>query len=483
MRDYIQFLYNGEIIVERHIDPTQSVLEYLRTRLGQTGTKEGCAEGDCGACTVVLGEWINGQIQYRAINACIVFVPTLDGKELVSIENLGTPQNPHPIQEALAERHGSQCGFCTPGFVMSLYAMAQNPQTPSRQQVNEALAGNLCRCTGYGPIIETAMHLNPAENPKIGEGDSAVKIKTLQSDETVHLSANIYGDDKQIFIPKTQSELMKLLEKYPDAVLLAGGTDIGLWVNKQHRVISTLIFLGEIKSLGQIKTNKNEIQIGAGVKYTDALSMFEQFYPEMARVMRRIGSTQIRNVGTIGGNIANGSPIGDMPPMLIAAGADVILASANAERRIALEEFFIDYGKQDLRKGEYLKTICLPKPDKHQMFFAYKISKRFEQDISAVCMGMSFKLESGICKKVRIAFGGMAATPKRATMAQHALENQNWSAEAIYAAMTALDQDFTPINDMRASKTYRMDVAKNLLLKAWHEHQSGGTIQVLEADI
>ncbi|HHL43283.1 MAG TPA: xanthine dehydrogenase small subunit, partial [Hellea balneolensis] len=417
MRDTIRFLYNGEVITEHHLDPTMNVLEYLRTRLGQTGTKEGCAEGDCGACTVVLGELEDGTLRYRAINACIVFVPVLDGKELITTESLGTPDAPHPIQKALAENHGSQCGFCTPGFVMSLYALGQSDQPPTRENVNEALAGNLCRCTGYGPIIDTAMTMAPTR----ATHKHIDTLKALQSDETVHLRANIHGDEKQIFIPKTEAELARLLSECPDAVLLAGGTDIGLWVNKQHRVLPTVIYLGQISSLNKIRKTDTHIRIGAGVKYSDALPLLGQFYPDMDTVMRRIGSTQIRNLGTIGGNIANGSPIGDMPPLLIAAGAELTLASLQGQRTLALEDYFIDYGQQDLRTGEYVQSITIPKPGAQQEFFAYKISKRFEQDISAVCMAMSFDLVDGICENVRIAFGGMAATPKRASTTEQAL--------------------------------------------------------------
>lgn len=478
MRNHIQFLLNGEIITERHLDPTMTVLQYLRERRMQTGTKEGCAEGDCGACTVVLGELVDGKIRSRSVNTCILFMGTLDGKEIRTVEGLGTPNAPHEIQQLVAKKHGSQCGFCTPGIVMSLVALQADDAPMTCDTIDEALAGNLCRCTGYGPIIDAAM----AMGSEAKTNDNAALLTSLQHGETVKLSANIYGIEKQFYDPKTIEELTHLVEKNPDATLLAGGTDIGLWVTKHHKTIRTIIYLGNVAELNTTAQTKDAIHIGAGVKYADAITMLGMFYPHMDTVIRRIGAAQVRNLGTIGGNIANGSPIGDMPPLLIAAGAKLVLQSGKGERTIPLENYFIDYGKQDLRKGEIVKSIFVPKPNVHQNYYAYKISKRFESDISAVCMAMSFDLVDGICSTVRIAYGGMAATPKRAIAAEKMLEGNDWTEKNIRSAMGALSADFTPIDDMRATKNYRMQVAQNLILKAFLEDLSGNALHVLGAN-
>ena len=476
-RAYIEFLLDGDVVRETHLDPTMSVLQYLRERRMRTGTKEGCAEGDCGACTVVLGELVDGKVRYRSVNACILFVPTLDGKELRTVESLGTPEQPHDIQKLVADKNASQCGFCTPGIVMSLHALQMDDLPYTKDNIDEALAGNLCRCTGYGPIIDAAMAMKPA--PEIV--DNLAKHQALQHDDLIEFSATIHGTPKHFFTPKTIEQLASLVQTHKDATLLAGGTDIGLWVTKHHMVLDKIIYLGSISALETFEETDAAYIVGAGVKYTDACAQLGVLYPDMDAVIRRIGAAQIRNLGTIGGNIANGSPIGDMPPMLIAARAKLVLQSGAKERTIPLEDFFIDYGKQDLRAGEFVKTIIVPKLGPDQHFFAYKISKRFESDISALLMGMSFDLKDGICSHVRIAFGGMAATPKRAARAESMLESKAWSEANVRTAMTALEDDFAPISDMRASQDYRMNVAKNLILKAWLEHEAQGPLQVLEA--
>jgi xanthine dehydrogenase small subunit len=475
-RDYIEFLLDGERIKLTHIDPTMTILRYLRERRGRIGTKEGCAEGDCGACTVVLTELKNGKVQHKAINACIVFMPTLDGKELRTVESIGTADKPHKVQKTMAEKHASQCGFCTPGFVMSLYAFQLSGNSPTRKNVDEALAGNLCRCTGYGPIIDAAMDLGAPDDVP----NPTKQLNALQHDDLIEFCADIYGDCKTFFIPKTLTQLTRAATENPDAVFLAGGTDVGLWVTKQHRVLDKIIYLGDVSELNQIKASDDEIEICAGVKYSDALDLLENLYPDMGAVMRRLGSVQIRNLGTIGGNIANGSPIGDMPPLLIAAGADLVLQYGDQERTLALEDFFLEYGKQDRKPGEFVKSIRVPRPSAKQKFYGYKISKRFEQDISALCVGISFNLIDDICHDVRIAYGGMAATPKRATRCEAALTGQSWSINNVENAMTELEQDFTPISDMRASADYRMKTAKNLLMKAYLETNTDQTLRVLE---
>ncbi len=479
MRDHIQFLLNGEAVTERHLDPTMTVLQYLRERRMQTGTKEGCAEGDCGACTVVLSELVDGKVRSRSVNACILFMGTLDGKEIRTVESLGTPDAPHEIQQLVAEKHVSQCGFCTPGIVMSLTALQASGTQKTKENIGEALAGNLCRCTGYGPIIDAAMAMTTDTNTN----DTSAELSALRHDETVELSANVYGIEKRLYDPKTLDQLTRLITEHPIATLLAGGTDIGLWVTKHHKTLNKIIYLGNVEALNTIIEDDDVLNIGAGIKYADAINQLGALYPHMNTVMRRIGAAQVRNLGTIGGNIANGSPIGDMPPLLIAADAKLVLHSKEDERTIPLQDYFIDYGQQDLRTGEFVKSIIIPKPRTSQNYYAYKISKRFESDISAVCMAMSFDLVNGICSNVRIAYGGMAATPKRAEAAEIILEGHNWSEENVRKAMAVLTSDFTPIDDMRASKNYRMQVAQNLILKAWLEQQSDAPLHVLGADI
>jgi xanthine dehydrogenase small subunit len=477
VRNYIQFLLNGETITERNLDPTMTVLQYLRERRMQMGTKEGCAEGDCGACTVVLRELVDGEIRTRSVNSCILFMGVLDGKEICTVENLGTPDAPHEIQQLVAEKHGSQCGFCTPGIVMSLAALQVAGVQKTRENIDEALAGNLCRCTGYGPIIDAAMDMEPNTVQNI----VADELTNLQHNDMVMLHANIYGADKQFYIPKTLEQLSELTAAHPDATLLAGGTDIGLWATKHHKTLNCIIYVGNVDALNAITQTEDTIHIGAGVKYADAIDQLGEFFPSMGNVMRRIGGAQIRNLGTLGGNIANGSPIGDMPPLLIAAGAKLILQSSPGERIIPLEDYFVDYGKQDLRTGEFVKSIIVPKPSAQQKYFTYKISKRSQSDISAVCMAMSFELVDGVCSKVCLAYGGMAATPKRSSNAEETLEGNDWTEVNIRKAMAVLTSDFTPIDDMRATKNYRMQVAQNLILKAFLEDQPGDILRVLEA--
>lgn len=478
MRDYIQFLLDGEVVRESHLDPTMTVLQYLRERRMQTGTKEGCAEGDCGACTVVLGELIDGKIRSRSVNACILFMGTLDGKELRTVESLGTPDTPHEIQQLVAEKHGSQCGFCTPGIVMSLYALQAEGTEKTRESIDEALAGNLCRCTGYGPIIDAAIAMDSAQEVV----DNSRQLRGLQHEELIELSANIHGDDKRFFVPKTKSQLTQLLQNHPDALILAGGTDIGLWVTKHHKTLSEIIYIGQVDALKQCEQKHRHLVIGAGTTYTDAVKFLGGYYPALETVMARIGGQQIRNLGTLCGNIANGSPIGDMPPLLIALDSLLEIERDGDTRFFDLEKFFIDYGKQDIHPGEIIVNVSIPIPREGQKFFAYKISKRFESDISAVCMGMSLVVKDGNCERVRIAFGGMAATPKRAARAEEMLEGKAWSEDNIRGAMKALTSDFEPISDMRASKDYRTQVAQNLILKAWLEDQSGAAVSVLGAD-
>jgi len=469
MRNTIRFVRNGKIEEIQNVDPTHTLLNYLRYDLGNTGSKEGCAEGDCGACTVMLGELVDGEIVYSAVNACIQFLPMVDGKEIVTVEDIAkTSAAPHPVQTAMASANATQCGFCTPGFVMSLVAERHGENRRDIAGINDVLAGNLCRCTGYGTIIDAAQNAADDTAPDLineREEETLRLLETLTHDEMLSLN---FGA-RRYYAPTTESELEGLLSEFPNATLLAGATDVGLWVTKQHRELEVIIYLGHIESLQGIGISEDSITIGAGVTYSDAHYFLEEFDTDLGELIRRIASTQIRNSGTIGGNIANGSPIGDMPPALIALGATVVLGSLKEERALPLEDFFIEYGKQDLKPGEYVKQIIIPTKAAGQEFRTYKISKRFDQDISAVCGAFNVVIQDGEVANARICFGGMAGTPLRAKAAEDTLRGQPWTAEVVQDAMGEMLNDYAPMSDMRASEDYRMQVAQNLLMKFFIE--------------
>jgi len=478
MHDTVRFILADRVEEIRDCDPTRTVLEFLREDRGLKGTKEGCAEGDCGACTVVVGELHNDGIRYRAVNSCIQFLGTLDGKQLLTVEDLANNSDRstselHPVQQAMVEQHGSQCGFCTPGFVMSLFAMFHNnnEQDADRDDIDLGLAGNLCRCTGYAPIVraaEQALKAGRSDRFNTSEQRTIEQLNSIQDTGSLEISS-VTG---KFFAPRTTAELCTLINAHPQAVLVAGATDVGLWVTKQNRQLETIIYLGEVIELKRVKDDGQYLSIGAAVSYTDASDAISASYPAFEPLIQRIGGTQVRNAGTIGGNIANGSPIGDMPPGLIALGAKLVLRNTQASRTIDLEDYFIDYGKQDLRKGECVEQVLLPRPSDKQIFAIYKISKRFEQDISAVCGAFSMQVEDSVISKARVCFGGMAATPKRAMACEQALEGKAWNQETIKQAMQAMRTDFTPLTDMRASAAYRMRVAANLLQRFFLEHNT-----------
>lgn len=465
MRESVRFLLGDELVEIASCDPTRTVLDWLRLDRRRTGTKEGCAEGDCGACTVVVGRLDGDRLRYEAINACIRFLPTLDGCHVLTVEHLKAPDGTlHPVQQAMVDCHGSQCGFCTPGFVMSLLGLWLNERAPSVQRIEDALAGNLCRCTGYEPIIAAAQRMDAAEREEhrfvAGMPAIIARLKALADSETISI-----GDgERHFYAPATVAALAGLVSAHPQATLVAGATDVGLWVTKGMRRLDPVIYLGRIEELRAISTEGDHLRLGAMANQIAVREALATISPQLDEMMRRFGGEQVRNAGTIGGNIANGSPIGDLPPALIALGATLVLRKDGTRRNLPLEAFFLDYRKQDRQPGEFVETVLVPKLPAGALFHISKISKRFDEDISAVCGAFYLKLDqAGRVSEARLAYGGMAGIPKRAKAAEAALLGRLWDDTTVTAAIAALAGDFTPLTDMRASASYRLKVAGNLL--------------------
>ena len=464
--DAVRFILDGEIIRIGDVDPTRTVLQYLREDLLRVGSKEGCAEGDCGACTVVLAELVDDAVRYRAVNACIQFLPTLDGKALFTVESLKSADSAlHPVQQAMVDYHGSQCGFCTPGCIMSMFALYQNRERPNRGQIDDALSGNLCRCTGYRPIIDACVHMHEYPAVEIDEAKLNEQLRGLRRERGLELDCA----RGRYYAPVTLDELAGLYAKNPDAQILAGGTDVGLWVTKQLRELPVIIYLGNVAELQSIRVERGRIEIGAAVSLTDAFDELAGHYPEYYEMFRRFASVPVRNAGTLVGNVANGSPIGDSMPALIAIGAHVRLRHGDRVRELALEDLYLDYMQNAMQAGEFVEALIVPEHTAGLQLRCYKLSKRFDQDISAVCAAFGLTLNGDSVDDIRIGMGGMAAIPKRAAATEAFLRGKPWNQATIEAAMRELAKDFTPLTDMRASAGYRTRATANLLYRFYLE--------------
>jgi xanthine dehydrogenase small subunit len=482
----IRFVLDGEVVEVADSVPTTTVLEWLREHRHRTGTKEGCAEGDCGACTVVLGELEgsggSARMRYRAINSCIRFLPTIDGKELVTVESLADGDKLHPVQQAMVDRHASQCGFCTPGFVMSLFALYQQQESAHREEVVEALAGNLCRCTGYGPIIDAGCAM--AAYPAPSRWSRGQAQETAHRDVLCSLRRDHALELPGFVAPRSVDELARTVQAQPEALLLAGGTDVGLWVTKHLRELPHIVYLGEVAELQSIEARADGVlRIGAAVSLTDAWNAIVARVPALAELAQRFASPPVRNSGTLVGNIANGSPIGDAMPALIALGATIELRRGDAMRTLPLEALYLDYMKKDLARGEFVVAVNVPMPNAATRVASYKLSKRIDQDISAVCAAFAIEVADEHIVAARIAYGGMAAIPARAKHAEAALVGRPFGEAAFAAATNALAEDFKPLSDMRASAAYRLQGAQSLLRRFHLELAAKQALRTHDAEV
>jgi xanthine dehydrogenase small subunit len=468
-RDCIQFRRQDQIIRLDRFLPQSTILDWLRLEERSTGTKEGCGEGDCGACTVVIARERNGRLIYEPVNACIATLGQLDGCELITVEDLAHQGKLHPVQSAMAAGHGSQCGFCTPGIVMSLFAHFHSEgDRTDRAAINDVLAGNLCRCTGYRSIVDAAR--------KACAGPAADQFTATESQTRAVLqrlndgSDILVGDETRFFAsPASEASLAALYLRHPDARIIGGATDVGLWITKKLMTLDKIIHVGRA-GLDAIEPTADSLNIGAAVTLANASSSLASISPDIAEIVRRFGSVQVRAAGTVGGSIANASPIGDLAPLFVALGGSVELRKGERVRALPLEKFFIAYGKQDREPGEFVRRLIVPKLPAAVFFKAYKISKRFDEDITAVLGAFRIAVEGGRITSARVAFGGMAATPKRALAVERQLIGADVDDSAVWrSAAEQVSNDFTPLTDMRASAEYRLDVAGNLVIKALAE--------------
>lgn len=476
MRQDVRFYLGDRLHELGSISPSFTLLDWLREDQGRTGTKEGCNEGDCGACTVMVVRLEHDCLKWRAVNACIQFLWMLDGAQVYTVEDLAAASGIlHPVQQAMVELHGSQCGFCTPGFVMSMAAHLRNGGALDDAAINAALAGNLCRCTGYAPIVRAmrrASELAEAQGDPFDAEERVIHARLGALREGGPLDMMTAAG--RISLPTDSAMLAALYESNPSAVLVAGATDVGLWATKQLRDFGHVIAVRTARDLNRVEQSPQGLWIGAAVTYTDAMPALTALLPEAQETLRRIGSTQVRNSATVCGNIGNASPIGDGPPLFIAAGAVLHLRKGEARRCVPLEEYFLDYGRQDRQPGEFIEAMFIPARPQNVVFRAYKVSKRFDQDISAVMAAFSLEFgQDGLIAQARLAFGGMAGVPQRAAAAERALTGRTWSSVARDAAMAAVREDFSPLSDMRGSAWYRTTITANLLARFFEETAEG----------
>ncbi|SFU88646.1 xanthine dehydrogenase small subunit [Paenacidovorax caeni] len=474
----LTFVHRGQLVTLSHVPPDRTLLELLREDLGLTGTKEGCGEGDCGACTVVLGDAVHGRVRYQAVNACIRLAHSLNGMALWTVQDLAQADGTlHPAQQALLQCHGSQCGFCTPGFAMSMFALYQNNvcqgRPVSRALAQEALSGNLCRCTGYRPILDAAQQMGSLPPVQVDEAELLQKLELAAL-------ASVSPEADWIYIaPTTQAELLAARAAYPQAQVVAGATDVGLWITKQHRQFAQVLDVTRAAELRRIEEDGAGLRIGAAVTLTDAFAALQRQWPQLQRFAARFAGLPVRNAGTLGGNVANGSPIGDSMPLLIALRAQVVLASMRGERTLALEDLYTGYRQTALAPDELLVRIVVPRPAPEGLLRAYKVSKRWDDDISAVCLALHLDIADGVVRRASIGAGGVAATPARARQTEALLTGQPWTEALAQRAGEALQAEFTPISDMRASGAYRRTVLAGLMRRYWLESQ-GQTAVSLE---
>lgn len=480
-RHQLRFVLNDRTIALDRVASDQMLLDHLRLQQRLTGTKEGCAEGDCGACTVLVGRLVGGRVDYAPVNACIRPLASVDGCHVVTIEHLGGALGDHPLQRAMVDCHGAQCGFCTPGIVMALQGarLAGCGDARDPEETAQALQGNLCRCTGYGPILRAAhaaAGVPLADDPLVrGNGAMAARLAALADGDGDGGDLDLPGPDGQrLLLPASADSFAQAVLDHPEAAIVAGATDLALRMTKKLQRPKTLIFAGRVPGFDQITLSEGQLHIGPTVSFAQAMPLLAQHLPQLAGLWPRIGGPQVRQAGTLIGNIANGSPIGDGPPVWIALGAALVLRRGDSLRQIALEDYFIAYGQQDRRPGEFLAQLIVPLPGPGAILAAHKISKRRDEDIAAVMGAFHLRLDGGRVAHARIAYGGMAGIPARARALEAALIGQNWHDPAcIAAAKPALAQDFQPLSDMRASAAYRLQVAQNLLERVWQDSQPG----------
>ena len=458
IKNEIDFILNDELIKINNVDTNVSVLNYLRIDKRLTGTKEGCASGDCGACTAIIAELTNNKLEYKAINTCIMFLYSLHGKQLITVEHLSNSKL-HPVQQSMVDNHGSQCGFCTPGFVMSMFGMYKDKVKPSNQNIDEYLAGNLCRCTGYNSIKKAAKKMySYGRKDKFSKNENKI-IKLLK--KIKHNDILISKNNNKFYIPLNLKNLIQYTQNNKQYKFVTGGTDIALEVTKKNNNINPLIYLGNNKDLNYIKIKRNYINIGSATPINKIIPILKKYYPSFADMFDRYGSTQIRNVASIGGNLGSASPIGDSLPALLALNAKLILQSKN-QRLLDIKDFFKAYRKTALKNKEFIKEIRIPILKSH-IFKCYKISKRIDDDISSLFVAYLMKLKNNIIIDINIAYGGMDSIPNFAFKTQKYLIGKEFNLKNIDKSKQMIEKDFTPLTDVRASSTYRKLVSKNLM--------------------